>query len=263
MHVTDEDLILQYYGELPDADRQRVDDHVAACAACRADAARLRVVFSAVDAAPVPEPAAGYERRIWAQVEARLPERRAGWWAEWLWAPGHRGAVAAVALLVVAAFAAGRYWRGPGGPTAPTAGPTPTASAPATQAARDRILLVAVGDHLEQTEMVLIELANADGGDRVNISAARAQAVDLVAANRLYRQTAAGAGHAAIAGVLEDLERALIEVARSPSEVSRRDLTDMLQGIEAEGLLFKLRVVSEQMREREEAAGVPARRAVS
>jgi hypothetical protein len=87
--------------------------------------------------------------------------------------------------------------------------------------------------------------------------------VDLVAANRLYRQTAAGAGHAAIAGVLEDLERALIEVARSPSEVSRRDLTDMLQGIEAEGLLFKLRVVSEQMREREEAAGVPARRAVS
>jgi hypothetical protein len=261
MHVTDEDLILRYYGELTGADRQRVDDHLVACEACRAADLRLRQTFAAVDATPVPEPAAGYEREVWARVSARLPERRARGWKRWRWSPAQLGAV--VAVLVAAAFVAGRYWRAPVAPPAPPVERVAGGTAAGSQAVRERILLVAIGDHLEQTEMVIVELAHADGGEKVDISTARAQAADLVAASRLYRQTAASAGDAAIASVLEDVERALIEVARSPAEVSRRDLNDMLRGIEAQGLLFKLRVVGEQVREREESAGAIPKRAVS
>jgi len=154
-------------------------------------------------------------------------------------------------MLLVAAFVAGRFW--------PAAGP---AGVPADDP-RERILLVAVGDHLEQTQMVLVELVNAEGGDTVDISAAREQAADLVSDNRIYRQTAEGAGDARIAGVLDELERVLIEVARSPSEVSREDLRTIIDSIDAEGLLFKVRIVGQEVREREEAAVAPLGRAVS
>ena len=255
-HITDDELILHYYGELSAADRARVGEHLGSCQACSASDARLRRALDAVDEVPAAEPGPGFEQAVWARLQPALSRQRAAWWHVWTWTPARLGAAAAVAMLVVGAFVAGRYWPAPGAP----AGIDTAASA---QAVRERILLVAVGDHLEQTEMVLVELAHADGNDTVNISAARAQAAELVADNRLYRQTAATAGDVAIAGVLEDIERALIEVARSPSEVPRRDLDAILRGIEDQGLLFKLRVVGEQVRDREESAGARTRRAES
>jgi anti-sigma factor RsiW len=252
-HVTDDDLILHYYGELSATDRARLAEHLRTCQACAAAEARLRETLGVIDDVPAPEPEAGFERMVWARLEPALSRRRAPTWLAWMWSPARWGLAAAAAVLVVAAFAAGRYWS-PGGPAG---GPALAETAASGEAVRERILLVAVGDHLEQTEMVLVELTHADGGDMVNISAARAQAAELVADNRLYRQTAATAGQVAIAGVLEDLERALIEVARSPSQIHRSDLDAILRGIETQELLFKLRVVGEQVRERE-AAGAAA-----
>jgi anti-sigma factor RsiW len=259
-HVSDDELILHFYGELSAADRARVSGHLGVCQACAASDVRLRQVLDAVDEVPAPEPAAGFEQAVWARLQPALARRRAAWWHVWMWTPAQLSAAAAVALLVVFAFVAGRYWSAPGAPAGKSAAIDAAASA---QAVRERILLVAVGDHLEQTQMVLVELAHADGRDTVNISAARAQAAELVADNRLYRQTAVTAGDVAIVSVLEDLERALIEVARCPSQVPRRDLDAILRGIEDQGLLFKLRVVSERVREREESAGALTRRAES
>jgi hypothetical protein len=54
---------------------------------------------------------------------------------------------------VVVAFVAGR-WSG-----APVPAPTPDAVA---SVAPERVLLVAVGDHLDRSQMVLVELLNAD-----------------------------------------------------------------------------------------------------
>ena len=52
---------------------------------------------------------------------------------------------------------------------------------------------------------------------RVDMSLEQSRAEQLVAANRLYRQTAASTGDAAIASVLDDLERVLVDIAASPN----------------------------------------------
>ena len=75
-----------------------------------------------------------------------------------------------------------------------------------------------------------------------------------MAANRLYRQTAASTGDAAMASVLDDLERVLVDIAASPSTVSQEDLDSVRRRIESKELLFKVRVVSSQVRERQKAA---------
>jgi len=254
MHAHDETLILHYYGELAAPEEADVTRHLEACQACRTEYARLQRVLAVVDSVPVPERAPDYEDAVWAAVARRLPARQRPWWA-FAWSPSRLALAASLAMLVVAAFVAGRFYPA-GGPAGGTADDP-----------RERILLVAVGDHLEQTQMVLVELVNAEGGgttgDTVDISAAREQAADLVSDNRIYRQTAEGAGDARIAEVLDELERVLIEVARSPERVSREDLQTIVDSIDAEGLLFRVRVVGQEVREREEAVVAPLGRAVS
>jgi hypothetical protein len=99
--------------------------------------------------------------------------------------------------------------------------------------------------------MVLIELMNAEGNGTVDISAEQGRAEELVVANRLYRQTASRSGETGVASVLEELERMLLEIAHSPSEVASSELEAFRQRIEARGILFKVRVIGSQVRERE------------
>jgi hypothetical protein len=113
---------------------------------------------------------------------------------------------------------------------------------------RERVLLIAVGDHLERSQMVLVELAHADAIGELDISAERQLADDLVASNRLYRQTARQMGHANVAGLLDELERVLVEVARGPSTVSMDQLADIQQRIESQGILFKMKVIRSELR---------------
>ena len=103
--------------------------------------------------------------------------------------------------------------------------------------------------------MMLVELVSADdSGGHVDISTEQARAQQLLAANRLYRQTAVKTGDAAMASVLDDLERVLVDVAASPATVSQDDLDQVRRRIESNELLFKVRVVSSQVRERQRAA---------
>ena len=80
--------------------------------------------------------------------------------------------------------------------------------------------MVAVGDHLERSQMVLVELVNADTKSAVDISAEREMAESLLQENRLYRQTAQVSGKTRMATVLEDLERVLMEIAHSPERAT-------------------------------------------
>ena len=117
---------------------------------------------------------------------------------------------------------------------------------------RERILLVDLGEHLDRSQMVLVELVTK--GDAVDIKGERAQAEQLLAANRLYRETAAATGETAVGNLLDELERVLVEVAAAPDRPSEQELNDVRQQIEAKGLLFRVRIVSLKVRDRQREA---------
>jgi hypothetical protein len=232
-HPGEERLILFHY-----EGGRRVSRHLAACLPCRGRFSEIQRLLAAVDAAPVPERGDAYGRDVWQRLAPRLPERPDPFW-KGIFAPrlAFAGALAAVAL---AAFLAGRFWRGSQTPAASTA-----------SQARERILLVTVGDHLERSEIVLIEMLHAPApgaGGELD----RARAEELLAANRLYRQSANSAGERAVSDVLDDLERVLLEAAHGPSS-SAEELESVRRRAKAEGVLFKIRVLGSRVRQREEA----------
>jgi len=98
---------------------------------------------------------------------------------------------------------------------------------------------------------VLLDIVNAP--NKADISDAQRWADDLLTTSRLYRQDAADAGEQSIAAVLDDLERSLIEIVHSPSQISAADLEQIRRRIDAAALLFKVRVMSDELRQREQA----------
>ena len=54
--------------------------------------------------------------------------------------------------------------------------------------------------------------------------------------------------------MLDELERVLVDIAASPDVVSVTDVDEVRRQIDANGLLFKVRVLSSDVRERQRAA---------
>jgi hypothetical protein len=236
-HLNEEDLVLHYYGEgSPEA-----GEHLKTCDACRASFESLALVLRAMDELETPELLEGYEGRVWNKLAPVLKKSREHWWnylALWF-TPRHLVATAAMALLLVAAFLAGRVSQ-QRQQVAGLSGPV-----------RERIMLVAVGEHLERSQMILIELVNNASTGPVDITQEQRRARDLVDENRLYRQAALKSGDAGVSSVLDELERTLLEVAHSPSKLDSAEFAQIRERIEAEGILFKIRVVGSNLRERE------------
>lgn len=245
-HLTEEQLVLHYYGEARGVD-DHIGEHIGACDECRASYQALQRVLNSVDSFPVPERGPEYENRVWASIERRIEKksRISRWIDTWITA-GWRPALiaAAMAVLIAGAFIAGRRWE------KPAARQTVAAVDPGV---RERVLLVAVGDHLERSQMVLMELANADAPakGRLDISYEQKTAEDLLESNRLYRQTAATSGNVATAALLDELERVLLEIAHSPSEVSPGQLEDLRKQIEDKGILFKVKIFGTRVEQSE------------
>ena len=125
--------------------------------------------------------------------------------------------------------------------------------AAAANQVRERILLIDLSDHLDRSQRVLVELVSAEGADAAGVASERERAEQLVSANRLYRETAAATGDASVVDLLDQLERVLVEVAASPSDVGPRNRR-LRRRIESGSLLFKVRVVSSDLQERRKAA---------
>jgi anti-sigma factor RsiW len=250
-HLTEDDLVLHYYGETDAGTEAGAAAHLAECRECHRSYTRLQRVLAAVEAAPGPEIADGFERTVWARLQPELEPHRG--WLSWpalslpkglVFSPARLAWGAAVVVLVAGAYFAGRQSHVE--PPAPAA-----AAAQSASQIRERILLVDLGDHLDRSQMVLVELVSAEGAGTLDISAERDRAVQLVAANRLYRQTAAATGDRAVAALLDELERVLVDVAAGPESPSQADMNEVRQRIDADGLLFKVRVVASQVRERQ------------
>lgn len=200
--------MLLYYGE-PGAEHARA--HVDACAECREQYQALQRLLNTMDAAAIPERDGDYGQRVWAAVSARHRSRRMAWRAF--------GALAAGLLVGIAL-----QFRQP--PVTPDPSPDNLSA---------RVLEAALENHFESSRLVLTEIVNARSVEDETWT--RETAEDLLADNRLYRQTAEAEGHSDTGRLLEDLEEVLVDVAHTPAgseELRRR--------IEAKGVLFAIQV---------------------
>ncbi len=242
-HKTEEELFAYREGEMKG--REAIAAHLRDCGECRAELERIEEVFAALNAMPVPDPGENYGAKVWRQIADRLPEKHGRRW-ERLFAPRRLMALGTAVVLLGLAFYLGRK-------TGPPASGDGVADAGKV---RERVLVVAVGEHLGKSEMILMELSNAQpaasGNKLINISTEQKRAEDLVEENRLYQQTARNSGDTAMASTLDELQRILLDVANSPDEVTPAQFTSIQKRIAAQGILLKVRVVRQELRAEEQ-----------
>lgn len=225
-HFDDEQLVDAYYGEFdPSA-------HLAGCDDCRDRFERLHDVLDSFNEYRVPEHNGADSAAVWARLSPKLPadRPRRRWFVWWALAP-------AFATLLVIAFVSGRLMERGSHPD------------DISDKARERVLLISLSDHLEQSQIVLANVANASPG-AADLNEERDRAHELLGANRLLRQAAVRLNDLADAALLDELERVLLDVANSPIRTSSADLEQVQQRIDHQGLLFRVRITSTASRER-------------
>jgi len=237
-HCSDDDLVLQYYGESPEAAA-----HVATCAACATRARELAALLASVSV-DVPQRDERYGAEVWYRVRPHLDERRS--FFGFLHSATVRWSLAAAGMLALLAtgFLVGRMST----PASTTVAPTRAQVGDSDPQLGRRVLLLTVADHLDRSDRVLTDIMNSSS---VDISAEQQWARDLIAANRLYRQDALDADEASVATVLDELERSLLDIVHRPAGEHAADLDQIRQRIDSAALLFKVRVMSNELRDRQ------------
>ena len=228
-HLTPEQIVLHCYGDA--ADGPEIESHLRGCGECRAEFDKVKAFLAEIPATPVPQPPVDLEEKLWLNLRDQLREKRPAW--RGFLAPARWTAIGAVAVLVIAAFLAGRFWPNRVEVKKPES----------VQVNPERVVLVAVSDHLERSQILLVEIMNADPKDAAEFSEERQQARNLLNDNRLYRVSALQNGKPGVANLLEELERVLTEVANSPAEMTAGDVKEIRRRIQSEDLLFKIHVV--------------------
>ena len=224
-HITEELLIEAYYSDIDDMSRQ----HLQECGECRAEFERLSGLLDSVRDYPVPERDELYGSDVWARLAPDLPaaKPRMNWFRWWMLTP-------ALATVVLVAFLAGMF--------------TGQLRAGISEKARERILLMALSDHLDRSQILLTELLHAD--PEIGLTGEQDKARELLGENRLLRQSAAHIGDAADADLLDALERVLLDVANGSHSSSSNGLQMIQQRIDSEALLFKVRITGTDARRR-------------
>jgi hypothetical protein len=223
-HLTDDQITDAYYGDFD------ASEHLAECQECRSSFQCTREVLDSLNQLAIPQREAGHGAAVWTALLPKLPERAPKWWLRW-WV-----LTPALAAMLTIACVAGRLTEHGGAPVG------------ISEQARERVLLLSLSDHLEQSQIVLANVANARPGSS-DFANERDRAHELLGANRLLRQTAIRLDDPADAALLDELERVLMDVANSPDQPSKEALERTQEQIE-QGLLFRVRVTAAASRER-------------
>jgi hypothetical protein len=237
-HLSEEELIEHFYSKDKACAR-----HLDRCKECAEVYAALRSDIAALPAAEPPARDASYGERLWESIAPSLPAYaplKRSWWRAGL----RRGLsyAAVCALLVAGAFLAGRLWehRQPHA----TAGNTAAQPQPS-----QRVILVVLGDHLDRSERLLVELKHADADSAEMLSPLRDEARSLQAPNRICRQNVRQADDPALATALDHLDRLLAEIANQPDGLNAAPLARLQKEMNADGLLFEVRVLRSRIPE--------------
>jgi hypothetical protein len=237
-HLTETELIEHYYGEADDV--TYIAGHLRECGDCARSYAALIRDLSEIQPITPPVRAESYGADVWNSIRASLPvyesKRRKSWFGSNLWL--NLSYATAVLVLIAGAFIAGRHWEHYKNPQQPQVAATPSTD----DKAHERVVLLVLGDHLDRSERLLVELRHGASGDSV-----QAEARDLLSANRLYRQSAAEAGDPALNNALDHLERVLVEVANQPGGLTPASVAELQKQMNTDGLLFEVRVLRSRM----------------
>jgi hypothetical protein len=229
-HLEEAELVEHYYEE--SANMGESERHLKACPVCAKRYAELCRDLDGVAAPTPPERREDYVEQVWQSIRASLPvyeKPKSGWIGYYR----PLGWATACVLLVAVAFVAGRRWeRKQASSVAVAVDPQ----------ARQRVLIVVLGDHLDRSERLLVELNHANGNDLPALPL-RSQARELLASNRLVRQSAMQAGDLYVEASLDRLERLLMELANEPDKLTEADLNRLRQEMNTDGLLFDIRVL--------------------
>jgi hypothetical protein len=231
-HLTEEQLIEHYYAESPQS--MRIDHHLRECSRCAEIYAVLRRDLDAIAAIAAPARDAGHGEQVWQSIRNFVPkyQKQQRLSQRFSNLKGLRFATVCV-LLIAVAFFAGRQWENYQRP--------PQIQTAAYSQPRQPIVLVVLGDHLGRSERFLVALRHGDSGESTALVKAEAQ--DLLSANRLYLESAIKSGDPAFAAALDRLERVLVEVANEPDDASPARLAELQKELNTDGLLFEVRVL--------------------
>jgi hypothetical protein len=230
-HLNEAELIEHYYGE--SANMAACEQHLKSCPACAKSYAELERDLRAMKSPAPPARGEDYGEAVWQSIRTSLPvyeKPKRSWGLRQLWQP--LGWAAACAVLVAVAFYAGRQWQRK---------QTPAVAVAADPHARQRVVIVVLGDHLDRSERLLVELNHA-GSDAAAMPL-QSEARELLATNRLVRQSAMEAGDVGVESSLDRLERLLVELANEPDGLSEADVNRLRQEMNTDGLLFDIRVL--------------------
>jgi hypothetical protein len=238
-HLSEEQLVEHYYHE--GLDHLARKDHLSGCTACASVFESLRQDLDMVEAIDAPARDEGYGKRVWNAVADSLPPYQAARpsWFRIGWRRGFAYAGVCV-LLSAGAFYAGRMWDHQKSPA--------IVGKPSAPAQQPNVVLVVLGDHLDRSERLLIELKHA-GDDADLASSLRDEARKLLTSNQACRQNATQIGDPALAAALGRLETLLADIANHPDGLSPSEVTH-LQGEDIENLLFEVRVLRSRMPDR-------------
>lgn len=248
-HLSEEEMIELYYGEGTQADAAV---HVESCAVCAKAYARLKQDLAGISLDEAPERDSNYGERVWGTLRPSLaplgapPRRRIGFNWRWGW-----GIAAAAAVLIVVAFWAGREWEQIRAPQI-----TARKQSQGSQE-KERVILVVLGDHLDRSERLLVELNHPE--DASDDPGLRGAARALLAENVTMRERAQDAGQAgrslmaggggdpALQMALDDLDRVLKKVADHPGDLTGDEIGRLQREMNTSGILFEVRVLRSRL----------------
>ncbi|WP_035358911.1 hypothetical protein [Edaphobacter aggregans] len=249
-HCNEEDLIDYHYGESGDA--QDIAQHLRDCPDCARAYSAIMRDLAEITAPATPPRNADYSEQVWQSIRNSLhayqpPKKQRFAWLRLHLFGGFAAAAACLLIVAAAAFFAGRQWehRNP---------QTPSVAGNASDSqGRERVVLVVLGDHLDRSERLLVELKHAEPSTEVPM---QAEARDLLSANRLYRESVKQSGDPVLAAALDHLERVLIEVANEPAGLSQARLDELQKEMNTDGLLFEVRVLRSRVQGGVEQKGI-------
>jgi len=107
---------------------------------------------------------------------------------------------------------------------------------------------------LDRSQRALLELVNSQANGQTDISGTQTMVREILEDNRIIRRSAATGGQVAVAEVLDELERVLLDIVHSSPSISSEELSVLHSRLESQSILFKLRVISSQLKRRQDNA---------